>query len=362
MNSLATLTFPSTAVESLRLYPLFLLFQNLHFLAPVEPDPAADPGESADSFIKWGFCQVHTPRPLGRERQRFLRLLADITSRGPDYAAQLKSLTLAASTERTPEESERSITRSLRGEDIPAPQEPQGEDLLWKARLLLAIGQLLDQEEEDLALSLTTFADEEKKLFKELQGDEDDEEMAALLGNLSRLEVERRGHSLYSQRQRFQAWKSLYATLPEGDFAMLLARPGDSGELLGEEYETKSGGEARLVMTLPLPTVVGLSRGEAEEEVRRFVDEAEPTLDRLAAHCEALLHLDPALAATAPPPLDEGLRTAWQELLDRHFPEERYGRSPVSFTLFPGWPTAALLCRPRQAATGHANGLLVTPL
>ena len=260
------------------------------------------------------------------------------------------------------EESERFIARSLRGENIPAAQAPQGEDLLWQERLLLAIGELLDQEEEDLALSLTTFADEEKKLFKELQGDEDDEEMAALLGNLSRLEVERRGHSLYSQRQRFQAWKSLYATLPEGNFAMLLARPGDSGEFLREEYEQVSGGLARQVMTLPLPTVVGLGRDEAEEEVRAFVEEAEPILDRFAAHCEALLRLDPALAATAPPALDEGLASAWQELIDRHFPAERYGRSPVSFTLFAGRPTAALLCRPGQAATGHVNGLLVTPL
>jgi hypothetical protein len=115
MNSLKTLYYPGTAIISLRQYPIFLLFQNVLILSPVESDPIENGKESPDSFIKSGFCQVHTPHPLGKERNRFLRLVEDIKTRKDDYSAQLSSLTLAAMTAVAgqEEETERSITRSL---------------------------------------------------------------------------------------------------------------------------------------------------------------------------------------------------------------------------------------------------------
>lgn len=360
MNSLKTLYFPATAVPSLRLYPLFLLFRDLHFLAPVEAEPAGKSDESADSFINWGFCQVHTPSPLGMDRRRFLRLVADITAHGPDYTAQLSSLTLAAITERRPEESEREIVGSLVEPATPPPEkkDPQ-RDLLWQARLLLAIGELLDREEEEIALSLAMFEDHEKRLFQELQGEEDGEEIEALLGNLARLDMERRGNSWSNVKQRCQAWKTLYGTMADGDFPLLLARTEESGDILRQEYLRLSGREAETVLTLPLPTVVGWSSEEAKEALQRDLADHSPTVAAIFSHFAWLLHLDQAEGELVAP-LDAKVAEAWRGMLDREFPEERFGRTSLSFTFLPGWPIAALLGHPDRQRTTYRNGLMVT--
>ena len=97
MNTLDTLNFPGTVFLSGSQYPLFLLFPQVHILQPVEAEENdGATAEHPDIFIKNGFCQVHTPCPLGDSRQRFLHLIADIRNRKDDYAAQLSSLTMAA--------------------------------------------------------------------------------------------------------------------------------------------------------------------------------------------------------------------------------------------------------------------------
>jgi hypothetical protein len=358
MNSLKTLSFPGTAAPSLRLYPLFLLFQNVHFLAPVEPRPESDQRESADSFINWGFCQVHTPRPLGPDRQRFVRLLDDIASQGPDYARQLTALTLASIPERGPDESERTLVKSLLpSAGVGNDRQDAVKDGLWQARLLLAIGELLDQEEEEIALSLARFEDDEKRLFGELQGDDEREELEDLLGGLTRLDAARRGNSASNVRQRCQAWKSLYGALDDQEFAILLARSGESGEVVLQDYERLSGRMAVVPLTMPLPTVIGGTVDEAEQALRRFLDRAAPTLDAIAAYLENLLHLEPSEAEQAEP-LDAEILSAWQDHLDTAFPKERFGRTALTFSLFPGWPTNALLSHPSKRQASYRNGLL----
>jgi hypothetical protein len=360
MNSLKTLYFPGTAAPSLRLYPLFLLFQNVHFLAPVEPQPGSDQRESADSFINWGFCQVHTPCPLGPDRQRFVRLLDDIASRGPDYARQLTSLTLASITERAPDESERTLVKSLQSSaGVGNDGEGAKKDGLWQARLLLAIGELLDQEEEEIALSLARFEDDEKRLFEELQGDDEREELEDLLGGLVRLDVARRGNSASNVRQRCQAWKSLYGALHDEEFAILLARTEESGEVVLEDYAQLSGRVAVVPLTLPLPTVIGGTVEEAEQALRRFHDRAAPTLAAIASYLENLLHLVPSEAEQAAP-LDAEILSSWQRHLDTAFAKKRFGRTALTFSLFPGWPTTTLLSYPRERQASYRNGLLAT--
>lgn len=358
MNSLKTLYFPGTAAPSLRLYPLFLLFQNVHFLSPVEPEPESDQRESADSFTNWGFCQVHTPRPLGPDRQRFIRLLSDIASRGPDYAAQLTSLTLASITDHGPDESERTLVRSLLpsagvGNDGQAAE----KDGLWQARLLLAIGELLDQEEEEIALSLARFEDDEKRLFEELQGDDEREELEDLLGGLTRLEVARRGNSASNVKQRCQAWISLYSAMEDTEFPILLARTEESGEVVRQDYERLTGRTAYTPLTLPLPTVIGATVDEAEQALRHFLDRSAPTLAAIASYFENLLNLDPSVAEQAQS-LDDETLTSWQHHLDTAFPKKRFGRTALTFSLFPGWPTEDLLSHPGKGRAAARNGLL----
>ncbi len=158
MNSLNTLYFPGTDIYSIRQYPIFLLFQKIHLINPVEAKIADSNDESTDSFIKSGFCQVHTPCPLGENRNRFLHLVDDIRNRKDDYAAQLSSLVLAGKTgpSAVDEDSEGAILNFLR---TPINQQAklvqvEKEEKLWQARLVLSIGEILDREEEEIARNL----------------------------------------------------------------------------------------------------------------------------------------------------------------------------------------------------------------
>ena len=140
MNSLNSLYFPGTALYSIRQYPLFLLFSKIHFLAVTEHNIHGREVEATDSFIKAGFCQRHTPSPLGDDLERFSRLINDISTRKDDYASQLSALTLAAMSDPSQREggdSKQEIISSLlnNGDFFPDRQEKQDKSDLWQARL-----------------------------------------------------------------------------------------------------------------------------------------------------------------------------------------------------------------------------------
>jgi len=144
MNSLNSLFFPGTDIYSIRQYPLFLLLQKIHLIRPVENNPVDAGDESTDSFIKSGFCQEHTPCPLGEHRNRFLHLVTDIKNRQDDYAAQLSSLVLASQSAPPliDEDSEQAIMSSL----LP-PEESQAKDTKAKALLAEKEGKLATRKE-----------------------------------------------------------------------------------------------------------------------------------------------------------------------------------------------------------------------
>jgi len=360
MNSLNTLYFPATAIHSPRLYPIFLLFQNVHLLSPVE-----DGKESPDSFIKSGFCQVHTPCPLGQEQNRFLRLVADIKSGTDDYAAQLSSLTLAAMTgaPTQEEESERSIVRSLYGTQELPPQAREREKLekLWQARLVLAIGELLDQEEEEISLNLAELEDEEKVLFKELQGEDDKEEEENPFAELTRLEGSLRVNSTSNIQKRFKAWKTLFLAGEMEECGIFLASGKDnSGDILLEMYQQQTGQQAPLVVSLELPALVGWNNDEALDTVREFTTKNSPFLTSLEENFAELIGRTAMpgqqLELTAP---QLPLTDAWEKLLATDFPAERFGRIPVNCYLFPDLPCSTLIGKSRDPKEQGKNGLLV---
>ncbi len=100
----------------------------------------------------------------------FLHLVEDIRNRKDDYAAQLSSLILASKSGSTAEieDSEQSIMDSL-----VTPKDLQEKSLLaakeeklWQARLVLAIGEILDQEEEEIARNLAMLDDDQAELLR----------------------------------------------------------------------------------------------------------------------------------------------------------------------------------------------------
>lgn len=360
MNSLNTLFFPGTAINSLRLYPIFLLFQNILLLSPVENLAVEGSEGPPDSFIKSGFCQVHTPCPLGRDRNRFLRLIADIKNGKDEYAAQLSSLTLAAMTvsPTQSEDTERSIVRSLSGtQELPAEARAKEElEKLWQARLILAIGEQLDQEEEDIALNLAVLENEEQVLFKELQGEDDHEDEDNPFAELTRLEGSLRVNSAGNVKKRYAAWRTLFLA---GDFVpcnTFLTRGKESGDILLETYQQQTGKEAQQLVSLELPAFVGWNNDEAGTTVLEFTAKNASLLTSVQEKFTELLDLP----TTPRQPLEASaqllsLAGTWKNQLEIDFPEKRFGRIPVSFYLFPGFPCATLVGKTSAANSSPGN-------
>lgn len=153
MNSFETLFFPETDIFNERNYPLLLFFTPLHFLQVVEPAPGSAINSEAELFLKSGLCQAHIPAPLKDNREQFLRLIRDIGGQMEHPVAQLSELTteLAATpTDSSHLNSKHKLIFSLLQEYGVKPAIAERDQQLWQARLVLAMAEILDSNEEAL--------------------------------------------------------------------------------------------------------------------------------------------------------------------------------------------------------------------
>ncbi|MGB3210190.1 MAG: hypothetical protein WBB19_05750 [Desulforhopalus sp.] len=366
MNSLNTFYFPGTDIYSIRQYPLFLLFQKMHLIKPVEKEPADSGEEPSDSFIKSGLCQVHTPCPLGENRNRFLHLVEDIKNRKDDYAAQLSSLILAGKSNApdTDEDSERNIIHSMMGNVNQKAQAKQlrREEKLWQARLVLAIGEILDKEEEEIARNLAILEDDQAGLFKELHGDGDDEstEDENPFAELCQLENNLSTSASGNSKNRFNGWKTLFL---EGDFnecQILLAAGQDAGDILLESYEQKTTQSAPQLASFELPGLIGWSSSEAFQSVVTFTEKNSALLASIQENLAELLQKEyckeqeqQSITAFA------AIADKWNAQLESVYPAKKFGRIPVRFYLFPGCSCSSIIGNTHLENGEPKNGLLV---
>jgi hypothetical protein len=367
MSSLNTLFFPGTDIYSIRQYPIFLLFQKIHLIKPVENDSSGSGDESSDSFIKSGFCQVHTPCPLGEHRDRFLHLVKDIKNRKDDYAAQLSSLILAAKSNPSAgdEDSEREIITSLFTPNDQRAKllQAEKEGKLWQARLVLAIGEILDKEEEEIARNLAMLEDDQVELFKALHGDmsdlgelEEDNPFA----ELSQLENNLAAANSGNIKKRFHGWKTLFLESNIQECEIFLTTSRDGGDILLESYEKKTNLTALSAATLELPGLIGWNSAEATEAVLAFYEKNEGLLSRIHG---SLVDLSRQKDVMKPETNNDNTLAAmteeWNTELEIFFPAKQYGRLPVKCYVFPGFTCSALTGK-LPSETGEAiNGLLV---
>ncbi len=364
MNSLNTLYFPGTDIYSIRQYPIFLLFQQIHLIKPVEAAPADSGEESSDSFIKSGFCQVHTPCPLGESRDRFLHLVEDIRNRKDDYAAQLSSLILAgkAGPSAIDEDSERSIMNSLLTPNAQQAKLVQADrdEKLWQARLVLAIGEILDREEEEIARSLATLEDDQTHLFSQLNGDDDENEDDNPFAELSQLEHNLNAANSGNIKKRFNGWKTLFLESDLQECEIFLTTGQDCGDLLLESYEKKTNRSAPLIAGLELPGLIGWNSAEASQSAVIFSEKNKNLLSgiheiladfsRKKEISEQETKNDNAFAA---------ITERWTAQLESDFPVKMFGRIPVRFYIFPGLACSALIGETQSINGEPKNGLLV---
>ncbi|MEN8191066.1 MAG: hypothetical protein ABFS19_14560, partial [Thermodesulfobacteriota bacterium] len=151
-----------------------------------------------------GFCQVHTPVPLEEDRDRFHRLIHDLRERKDSYAAQLSSLTLASMSEQSVfGDSKQEIASAILGDG----QQPDSGEDFWQARLILAIGELLDEEEEELTEHLAAIDQHEIEMFSRLRGELDnDEDADRMIEDIRTLQEKINGPRPAMSKNRFNSW------------------------------------------------------------------------------------------------------------------------------------------------------------
>ncbi len=332
MQSLNSLYFPETVLPHHLRNTLLLLPDSLHFLQPVEGDDST----SADLFMEKGICQAHTPSPLGKDRDRFVGLLNDIQEQKSSNAEQFSQLTLAHLSEEMQrgEKSHRSIMANLREEKIvedkAADDKRQAEEL-WKTRLVLALAEILDKEEAELAENFSNIDSNELDLFQALKGEldaetesEDDDPFAELTRIRSKLSQQRPG----TIKRRFQAWKSFYASgKSTEDFWLWTTNNEEAGEMLISDYETISARVSVPLLRLNIPEQMPMRDKDALESILHFREESTGIRQQITEKLQNIVkqsHLDLVDPVALLP--DAGiLARDWNDQIEYYFPESKFG-------------------------------------
>ena len=283
-----------------------------------------------------GICQAHTPSLLGKDRDRFVGLLQEIQEQKSTNAEQFSQLTLAQLSEeiKKGEESHRSIMATLgHGEDVQKKKksETQQAEELWKARLVLALAEILDTEEAELAENFSNIDSTELNLFQELKGEldietdnEDDDPFAALTRIRSKLNQQRPG----TIKRRVQAWKSFYASGASiEDFYLWTTGNEEAGEILISEYETASSKVAVPLLRLNIPEQMLMRDKDALEMILQFREKSSKIRQEISEKLYEIVqlgHLDLIDPVALLP--DAGvLSRDWNEQVEYYFPESKFG-------------------------------------
>jgi hypothetical protein len=364
MNSYDTLIFPDTDIFNEKRYPLLLFFTPLHFLQLVEPGAKgnSDVNHEHDLFLQHGLCQAHTPAPLGENRQHFLRLTDDIRKRKEHYVAQLRAMTIGSKTA----DEKYGIVSSLLQEYGVTHQNTETNLELWQARLVLAIAEMLDSDEdalrEQLAEQLALFSEEEIAAFRFLQKEEGTNE-ADLFEKLENIQVQLKKPRLSDTIKRFEAWLRLLKNQPLPAVKVWIASTRDSADQIFKKYEALSNTSAIPLLKLALPAYIDASDKYVVRQIEEFQQATTSIHQGLVADFERIVKTVPYLRDSHEALLPYGTDWAeqWEGMVDEYFPAASNGRSDITFYLLPDRPLAQALSLPESAGTAHdqaAHGLL----
>ena len=291
-------------------------------------------------------------------------MIEDIRNRKDDYAGQLSSLILASKSGQSPtdDDSEGAIIKSLfTPKDLQVKStQLEKEEKLWQARLVLAIGEILDGEEEEIARNLATLEDDQAGLFKELHGDIEAIEEDNPFAELNQLESHLGAANSGNIKNRFKSWKTLFLESDIQEYDIFLTTSQDAGDLLVEAYEKKTNQAAPLVAELTLPGLIGWNGEEASQAVVTFSEKNNKLLSQILealsdlSQKEAVADLEIKNCNVLAPLSEE-----WNVQLETVFPTKQFGRISVKYYLFPNFTCATLVGKAAPETTKRKNGLLV---
>ena len=342
-----TLVYPDTDIFSYRQFPLLLFGSPVYFLQLVEPAADARPNDT-DMFTDSGLCQAHIPAPLESDRERFTRLVHDLSERKDDYAAQLSALTVAAMSdkkEKTSGEERYQIISSLLGSPKAAATKKNLEQVdLWQARLVLAMAELLNKEKDELYQELQLLDAQEIEMFRSLQG-EDSPEGEGPFAELQRIKAGLDSSRPREVKMRFQSWLQLMRQAPLPATRLWLASSPEAGDQLFTEFEKHSDAAPVPILKLTVPDRIEAGPTHIVSRVSKFLDDSEPIRTKIIAELDTLINKAHWSADSAEDLLPSGgyHPNNWSELIEDHFPAGSHGTAALLFYLLPGCNIASLL-------------------
>lgn len=365
MNSFETLFFPETDIFNEKCYPLLLFFTPLHFLQVVEHSPGSGTNPEADLFLKRGLCHAHVPAPLGENREQFLRLIRDISERKKHLDAQLIGLTVDSNPALPGSESldyKHTIVSSLL-QEYGVKHTTTGTDLqIWQARLVLAIAEILDCNEEDLREQLSFLSEDEISALRFMQEATDPNEEDPF-SELENIKVQLEKSRLRNIVKRFDAWLRLlrYKAIPP--VKVWLSSTRDSADQIFKRYESASNAHAVPLLKLALPAHIAASGKYVVKQIEEFQQSTMHIHQGLVADFKQIVKTVPYVRDVNESLLPYGTDWAdqWDGALHDFFPASSNGRNSITFYLLPDRSISRLLSLPESSGISHedaAHGLL----
>jgi len=328
-----TLYFPKTNPSAATLRRLLLFFATVHFYQPME---GAVP-DGVETLVTAGLCHGYPPIPFGPDLDRFKRLLKDLQSHGDEYSGGMLASLAKHSRPNLDEESVSRLIAGMSGSEQAAGDAAEKE-VLWRARLLLALAARLDREQQDLAEGLQDLTHKEEALFDAIKGEDDREEFDTsfsalqMIGDLTPRPVQ--------AGQLLKAWGQLFIRDSAASSSLLLAtdRQEAADAILEICAEQAHVIPVRLA-TFPLPDMISGEK-EVVDWQAAFIDDrnilrnrAGDCLGHWAELVRQAAESSSASAGLGQVVLDEFGRQSerWTELVSTHL---QAGLKPAMLTLY----------------------------
>ncbi len=350
MKNLKFLYYPDTIIYSETQFPLLLLCDTLHIVKTAEQDKET---LSSDIFSQQGICQEYTPAPLGDDAERFRHLIRDVKLRKDDYAEQLSNLTLSEMVrdkKKENTESRPAILSTLLGNDAISKAEDKKINALWNARFLLALSEISDMEEEELAGHLNFFTNQELDMFKALHGGDEEPEDNPLeeLMNIQQKLIKPNPKII---AKRAKAWFTLLSEKPLKNMHIWATRYEEAADIIFETYEKETGESPFLCEKISLPASIGRDEKTIADGILKIRKDADKERKEIASIFNHLT--SPDTEKPSRPIINPAILDKWDTILESHFPEVQHGRKHLYIYFLGNFS-------PMQMAgnTEDANGLV----
>jgi hypothetical protein len=272
MTALNALYFPATSVTTRQVSRELFFFDKIFHYLPAETENPDDP------LAALGLCQGYPPVPFQEDLDRFRHLIRELKGNEAEfYSGQLSALT-AEKPGNLDERSVRSLVQVLGGRPAETDNaKAAAREELWQARLLLRLGEILQQEENTLQQELAAISIKEKELFESLKGEP---EIAFTLTELPQSP----NSAPVRPEILVKAWARLFLADPQRDsHHILTSAQQDAVELLFEANEALSGKRPARLFRIPLPAAGAMEGNDFVTARTAFRQQAKETLAGFAS-------------------------------------------------------------------------------